>query len=194
MASFWWRSIQLLQRSDFMSRLAWLSFTVLFCGGHVALWPQDNALASGKKLADGVYAVLRDSLKEKDVLPLKNNETLAVHNHRYLKKDQSEPPRFLVVHSTPEVVLKLTGEPKVIKDGAEIARILLTLQPPAAQSLEKLTRENLGRPVAIVLGGEVVTMHKIRSVIKDGEVQITNCALGAADYLVKQLQAQQKSK
>jgi preprotein translocase subunit SecD len=67
-------------------------------------------------------------------------------------------------------------------------RIQLKLKPKAAQALEDLTRGHLGRQVAIVIGGEVVTMHKVRTVIKGGDVQITSCAPGAAEYLLKQLQ------
>src|SRR5207302_8360065 len=68
-----------------------------------------------KKLADGVYAVLRDSVKEKDVLPLEDGEALLVHRHRYLKKDQNEPPRYLVVPSAPTVTFDLVGQPKAVK-------------------------------------------------------------------------------
>jgi preprotein translocase subunit SecD len=55
-------------------------------------------------------------------------------------------------------------------------------------------RHHLGRQITIVLGEEVVTMHKIREVIKGGDVRITSCAAGAAGYLLEQLQARQKNK
>jgi len=145
-----------------------------------------------KKLADGVYSVLRDSDKEKEVLPLKDGEALVVHRHRYLKKDENEPPRFLVVRSVPAVTLDLAEAPKTAKEGEGSLRILLKLQPKAAKALEELTRDRLGRQITIVLGGEVVTMHKIREVIKGGEVQITSCAAGAAEYLLEHLQAKTK--
>ena len=51
----------------------------------------------------------RDSLNEKDLLPLKDGEVLAVNRHRYLKSEENEPPRFLVVHSTPEVALGVSA-------------------------------------------------------------------------------------
>jgi preprotein translocase subunit SecD len=149
---------------------------------------------SPNKLADGVYAVLRESLKEKDLLPLKDGEALIVHRHRYLKKDDREPPRFLAVRSAPDVTLDLAGEPKAVKEGADMVRILLKLQPKAAKALERLTSDRLGRQVTIVIGGEVVTMHKIREVIRGGDVQITSCAAGAANYLLEQLQAKQKNR
>ena len=62
------------------------------------------------------------------------------------------------------------------------------------RALERLTRDHLGRQLTIVLGGEVVTMHKIREVIKGGDVQISSCVAGAAGYLLEQLRAHQKHK
>jgi hypothetical protein len=152
---------------------------------------QDKAPPS-PRLPDGVYAVLRDSLQEKDLHPLKHGEVLLVHQHRYLAKDAKEPPRFLVVRGATDVELALAGEPKAVKEGKEVVRILLKLKLQAAAALERLTADRLGRQVTIVLGGEVVTMHKIREVIKGGEVQITSCAAGAANYLLEKLQAHYK--
>jgi preprotein translocase subunit SecD len=167
---------------------------LLLLGSYALAWPGDKTIASPKKVPDGVYAVLRESLKEREVLPLKEGEALVVHNARYLKKDENEPPRYLVVHSAPDLVLDLAGKPKAVKEGTEVVRISLKLQPNAAAALERLTRAHIGRQVAIVLGGEVVTVHKIREVIKGGEVQITCCAAGTANYLFKQLEAHENNK
>jgi preprotein translocase subunit SecD len=177
-----------------MRRSACLLAALLFLGSHAAAWSQEKGPSPPKKLPDGVYAVLRDSLKEKDVLPLNNGEVLVVHHHRYLKQDAKEPPRFLVVHAAPDVDLDLAEAPRVVKEGEEVVRILLKLQPKAATALERLTTDRLGKQVAIVVGGEVVTTHKIRDVIKGGDVQITSCAAGAAQYLVEQLRVHQKDK
>src|SRR5437879_5043490 len=81
------------------------------------LWPQAKTPASPTKLPDGVYAVQRDSLQEKDVRPLKEGELLLIDHHRYVKGSEKEPARFLVVRSVPEVRLDLTSEPKVVKEG-----------------------------------------------------------------------------
>jgi preprotein translocase subunit SecD len=177
-----------------MCRSACLLAAMLFLGSDAAAPGQDKVPELPKKLPDGVYAVLRDGLKETDVLPLKDGEALVVHRHRYVKKEDKEAPRFLVVRSTPDVDLDLAGAPKAVKEGEEVVSILLKLQPKAATALERLTSDHLGRQVTIVVGGEVVTTHKIREVIKGGEVQITSCAAGAANYLLEQLQAHQKRK
>ena len=81
-----------------MSRSVRLLAALFVFAGQTAAWPQDKASTPRKKIPDGVYAVLRESLKEKDVLPLKEGEVLVVHHSRYLKKDEKEPPHFLVVH------------------------------------------------------------------------------------------------
>jgi preprotein translocase subunit SecD len=177
-----------------MRRSACFLAVLFFLGSYAPAWPEDKTAPSPKKVPNGVYAVLRESLKEKDVLPLKEREVLVVHNARYLKKDDKEPPRFLVVHSSPDVVLDLASKPKAVKEGTEVVRISLKLQPKAAAALERWTRDHLGRQVAIVLGGEVVTMHKVREVLKGGDVQVTCCAPGSANYLFEQLEAHQHKK
>jgi preprotein translocase subunit SecD len=176
-----------------MRRSTCLLAVVLLIGNSAGAWRQDKDPKLTKKLPDGVYAVLRDSLDEKDAQPLDEGEVLIVHHHRYLRKDAKQPPRFLVVRSAPDVQLDLMGAPKAIKEGEEVVRILLKLRPHAAKALERLTAERVGRQLTIVIGGEVVTMHKIREVIKGGDVQITNCAAGAANYLLEKLQANQRS-
>jgi preprotein translocase subunit SecD len=166
----------------------------LLIGTHALAWGQEQTPKSAKALPDGVYAVLRDGLKEKDVLPLKGAEALAVNRHRYLKQEDQEPPRFLVVRAAPDVELDLAGEPKAVKDGDEVVRILLRLRPKAATALERLTTDHRGKQIAIVIGGEVVTVHKVRAIIKGGEVQITSCAAGGAKYLLEQLRVHQQNK
>jgi preprotein translocase subunit SecD len=188
------KTIVPLQRSPFMCRSACVLVTLLFGASYALAVAQDKTPAPPKKLPAGVYAVLRESLKEKDVLPLQDGERLVVHRHRYAKKADQEPPRFVVVRSAPDVALDLVGKPKAVKEGNEVVRISLTLQPKAAKDLERLTADRLGKQIAIVLGGEVVTMHKVREVIKGGEVQITSCAPGAANYLLEQLQAHQANR
>ena len=177
-----------------MQRPATFFFALLLVGNAASLSAQEKKPEPAKKLPNGVYAVLRDGPKEKDVLPLKDGEALAVNRHRYLKKGDKEPQRFLVVRSAPDVELDLVGEPKAVKEGDDVVRILLKLRPKAATALERLTTDRLGKQLTIVIGGEVVTTHKVREVIKGGDVQITSCAAGAAKYPLEQLQARQKKK
>ncbi len=164
--------------------------------GLLALHHPDSAAPAVEKavLPDGVYAVQREGLKEKDVQPLGKDEVLAVDRDRFSRGDTKEPPRFLVVHPAPDVRLDLAEEPRADRENGEVVRIFLKLKPEQAKALEKLTRERRGRQVAIVLAGEVVTVHKVREAITGGEVQITSCTPRAAPYLLEKLQAHYKKK
>ncbi len=175
-----------------MRSSACLLATLLIASTYASTWGGDKVPPPPRKVPDGVYAVLRENPKEKDVLPLKDGEVLLVDRHPYLKKGDKEPPRFLVVHAAPEVALELAGKPKAEKDGDEVVRILLKLQPKAATALEHLTSQRLGKKVAIVVSGEIVTVHTIRAVIKGGDVQITCCAPGSAKHLLERLLAHQR--
>jgi hypothetical protein len=162
-----------------------------FCGLDQA---KDSGQAPAKKLPNGLYGVLRDGPEEKAVLPIKDGETVALHNHRYLKKDAKEPPVFLVVHTKPDVPLVLVGEPEVVKSDNGTLTFRLKLHADHAKTLEKFTRDNKGGKVAVVIGGEVVTVHHIRDVITGGDIQVSNCNAEAGAFLLKQLQNLAKKK
>jgi preprotein translocase subunit SecD len=177
-----------------MTRLTCSVTTLFFATICCSAWSQNTQWQPTKKLPDGVYEVLRNSLKEKNVLPLKPGEVLAVNRHRYAKHADKEPPRFLVLRSAADVRLDLAEPAKAEKQGDEVVRILLKLQPKAAKTLEKLTTTCLDRQLAIVLGGEVVTAHKVSQVIRDGQVQITGCAEGATNYLLEHIRVHQEGR
>jgi hypothetical protein len=178
-----------------MYRTSSLAAITLIAGSFLPVWSQDRTGESAKKAPDGIYAVQRESLKQKDVLPLKDGEVMLINNHRYLNIEDQEPPGYVVVHSRPDVPLDLAGEPKAVKEGEATVRILFRLQPRAAKALEQLTGDRRVQKVTVVVGGEIVTVHKVRAAIKNGEVQVTSCAgPAAADYLLGQLQAHQNKK
>ena len=171
-----------------MSRTFFVSALLFVLTLHLQADSQDQAAALGQKMPDGVYRVLREGASEKDVLPLRTGEAIVPDRSRYLKQPGNTPPRFLIVPSQPTVPLALAREPVATNDGGDL-RIQLKLQPAAAAALEKVTREHPDGQLTIVLKNEVITTHKIRAVITDGDVQITSCVVGAAEYLLEQLRA-----
>ena len=51
----------------------------------------------------------------------------------------------------------------------------VSLSEEAAAQFESFTERHLGQTVALVVGGQVLTVHKIRQVVHDGNVQISRC-------------------
>jgi hypothetical protein len=151
---------------------------------------------AGKALPDGVYLVLRRGAQEKEVRPARAGEVVVPHRHRYLKEGGDRPAEYLALHRSPEVPLALAARPEGVKDKDDpgTLRIYLQLTQDAAGKLARLTREQQGKDVAILVGGEVVTTHKIRTAITDGKVQISCCAKGACEYLLKRLESAHQEK
>jgi preprotein translocase subunit SecD len=172
-----------------MIRMIPLMFVLV---GLLPVCAQPQEWESTPKLANGVYAVQRESLNRNDLLPLKDGEVMAVHNHRYLKNEKDTPPRFFVVKEGRDVALDLAEPPKPIKQGNAVTGMHLKLRSEAAAALERLTREHLAHQLVIIIGGEVVTMHTVREAIRGGDVQVTTCEAGAAKFLLEQLEVSQK--
>ncbi len=50
-----------------------------------------------------------------------------------------------------------------------------------------MSRQYLGRQVATVIGDRALTLHKIRSIIRDGQLQITRCTDDGCRVILQQL-------
>jgi hypothetical protein len=142
---------------------------------------------SQPKLADGLYGVLREGSQEKHILPAASGETVVVNDHRYDPKESRPPRQFLAVHRLPDVPLVLASAPEVVQGDSGLMRIHLQLAREHAEAMERFTRKNKGGTTAVIINGEVVTVHKIRQVITGGRIQVTCCAEGSCDYLLKHL-------
>jgi preprotein translocase subunit SecD len=64
----------------------------------------------------------------------------------------------------------------------------VALSEEAAGQLEAFTARCLGQPVAIVVGGEVITVYTIRQVITGGRFQISRCGDDGCQVLFRELQ------
>ncbi len=138
-------------------------------------------------LADGFYIIARDSTDREAVQPVSSQEILAIHDYRFIADAEDAPPRYLVLPTEPDVPLVLREEPGSLPQDDGRILLLLTLADAHVEELARLTRENIGRGVAIVVGGDVVTTHAIRSVIEDGRIQISRCSDDGCRVLLARL-------
>jgi len=60
---------------------------------------------------------------------------------------------------------------------------MLSLTPAASEILKNIFGKECDEKVVIVVGGEALTMHKIREAITSGQLQITRCSGNACEKL-----------
>jgi preprotein translocase subunit SecD len=124
-------------------------------------------------------------------LPAPNNEQQVIrYDYKFLRNTDSTQARYLLLPRKPDVALELAKAPELNQKGENgFPDIRLELTTEAARSLEKLTREHLGQHVLFMLDGEPVTIHKIRSVISDGQFRLSRCTDTACQYIYVRLKS-----
>jgi preprotein translocase subunit SecD len=55
------------------------------------------------------------------------------------------------------------------------------------ERLKAFSRDHVGTRVAVVIGGKVISSHKIRVPLEDDEFQVTFCTEGGGDHLYRHL-------
>lgn len=132
----------------------------------------DNKSAIG----DGLYLVVAADRVKKHLLPLQNDQIIVLNDFRLLEPLERETPILLKLQKAPFVPLLINGKPLEDKEeGSNKPSLQLTLKDSQIEPLRLFTTTNLGKTVAIVIGGEVVSTHVIRTAITGGRLQITRC-------------------
>ncbi len=134
-------------------------------------------------LRNGVYAVLREAPTAAQARVEGAAHRVLVYDRKYSASDQNEPAKYVALDTTSFVPLILAGPPDTKKDDRGWTLLSVTLAREHVKTLADFTRAHLGGSVAIVLDGEIVTMHKVRTVIQGGQCQITRCQDNACDIL-----------
>ncbi len=127
-------------------------------------------------LANGVYAVVKTGPSAEQARTGADGERVMKYGGEYFALDAS---RF--------VPLILAEPPKAAQDDRGFTMLNVKLAPEHARRLETFTREHLGGRIAVVIGGDIVTTHKVRGVIRDGEAKITRCDDDACRTLLLKL-------
>lgn len=143
-------------------------------------------------LANGLYLVLRDAENAKLLEPVGPSERILIDDGHLLEPtqpNQPDKPRFVVLSTEHFIPIVLAQKPTKKFDAQGKKQLLLELAKSQVIPLETFTRENCGRSVAIVIGNQVVTVHKVREQIKGGKMQITRCTDNGCDVLYTELQS-----
>ena len=138
-------------------------------------------------LPNGVYAVLGEGRSDRDARKAKGSFAVLKYDGRYTDSSQVHNPLYVRVDTSSFVPLIIEGTPDAHKDGRGHTMLGVALKKEYTMMLEDFTRAHLNGKVAIVLGGEVLTMHKVRSVITGGKFQLTRCYDNACEVLRSKL-------
>ncbi|HEY6160435.1 MAG TPA: hypothetical protein VI112_04405 [Bacteroidia bacterium] len=150
-----------------------LLFLIACSSGFV---PQVHALHNGK-LEDGIYLV--GTVNKSGYFTKINPDFL----------DSADMRTGGVVLDTDEYVpIRLSAPPDTAyHEERNNTKLMLNLTKASGDDLERFTGKYLGHRVAIVIGGQVTTMHGIKAKITGGKLQITRCTDNACEKLYFEL-------
>jgi hypothetical protein len=143
--------------------------------------------AKKSHVANGIYAVLCEAPTAVEAGKGQESAAVLIYDGRYTDSSQVQNPSFVAVDATFFVPLIIEGTPDAQKDGRGHTLLGVSLKRKYAGVLERFTQVHIGGRVAIVLDGEVITMHKIKSIIKGGKFQLTRCYDNACEALQSKL-------
>lgn len=146
--------------------------------------PGNGGTEPAISLPNGMYAVVAEGSDEATASTAAGTaaHVVLINDGRYTGST-IDPPEWLALSPDPFVPFVLASDPELGQSEKGFASLQLSLAPQNAKILKDFTQEHLNGTVAIVIGGEVVTRHKVKAVITGGKLQITRCADNACEML-----------
>ncbi|MBX9723534.1 MAG: hypothetical protein K2X81_19165 [Candidatus Obscuribacterales bacterium] len=156
--------------------------------------PAEAVKASNRDsaLGNGFYLVLRQA-EDPSSLSLNNkSEHAVINDYHFLEPAERDIPKYCILSTDEFIPLTLGAEPGKGSDPKGRPMLSLQLAENQVAPLEEFTRKHLGNTIAIVIDGQIVTTHKIKSVISGGRLQITRCSDSGCTVLYSVLQSNKK--
>jgi hypothetical protein len=145
--------------------------------------PADSAC----KIADGMYLVVSEIKNEADVPDILSPNRFVVKCSDMLLENNEREYIKLIIDTSDFVPLKLSIKPRTEQQTETKKRIEIELTKSSAGKLEKFTTVNLNGRIALIIGGEVISAHKIRMPITGGKFQISYCGPDMCEILESHL-------
>ena len=138
--------------------------------------------ADNVSLPNGFYLILEEQDDASVFQKPADNETIVTYTLDHLGV-HNQPPRHFRVKTVPDVNFSSDATAEVGDKNEGKTTLNIVLGEGNASEFQKFTAANIDRAVAIIIGGKVVTAHKIRSEIVGGKIQITRCGDDACEAL-----------
>jgi hypothetical protein len=136
---------------------------------------------------NGAYLVLQEPTPKEARVSGHSQIILTYDRRKYSDAHTNEPPTYVAIDPNDYIPLIIEGTPEMRKDGEGKSILSVSLTRANAVRAESFTRAHLGGRIAMVVDGEIITLHKIRSVIVGGKLQITRCQDDACEVIKAKL-------
>lgn len=130
---------------------------------------------------DGLYHVVETFAKRPSEL-----DNTVQYDYRMVDSSAQEA-RYIRIDLDNYIPLQLAQPPERVIQEDGRSNLHLTLTRKAKCRMRKLTGRWVGARVCLVIGGEAVTMHKVREKITGGQIQVTRCTDDACEQLFYEL-------
>ena len=139
-------------------------------------------ITDGSGIADGIYLVKEMASSVSGLSSPNINELIVNYNHDFID-DKDDPIQYYLLQADPFVPLVISSKPIIKGTPERLNELNIVLAEKYSELLEDFTRNNIGGIVAIVIDGEAVTRHKIRTAVTGGRLKITRCTDHACESL-----------
>ncbi len=146
-----------------------------------------NSKMTNHALEDGIYLVKEFVSDTMNIRKLTSNEQLINYNPKFTN-DSSNDYSKLIVSTDQFVALRLKRSPETQTEPDNRKILLLDFHDDQAKKLYEFTANHIMQKVAIVIGTEGVSVHKIRTAITGGKLQITRCTDNGCERLYYELE------
>ncbi len=133
-------------------------------------------------LSNGFYLILEEEADASVFQKPADDEAIATYTLDHLDV-HDQPPRHFRVKVMPDVHFSSDAKTELGDKAEGKTTLNVVLGEGNAVEFQKFTAANIDRAVAIIIGGKVVTAHKIRAEIVGGKIQITRCGDDACEAL-----------
>lgn len=137
-------------------------------------------------IPDGLYLIDKIDTVATQIDTLSSKE-IAVYFSKLFEDFNSNEYLRIIIDTTEYVPLELEKAPTTEQQTEAKKKLLLSLTKEASEKLKSFTSNHVMKHVAIVVDGEVLTMHKIKVPITSGQLQITRCNDNACERLYLKL-------
>lgn len=144
-----------------------------------------SAILHSAGLPDGIYPVVNTYKVDEDRTTSTNN-VLINYNPKYTGEEQSEQT-YVEIDPSDYVPLVLAKAPVAKDDENGRKKVYLTFSKENSQKLADFSAKHFNKKVCVVMDGEVVSMHVIKSLLETGVLQITSCTDDGCKYLFEDL-------